>query len=495
MTCGFGGSVISYGINDKTVKIKTVVEQPKLAKASNELELSASVDTIEFCSKMITSSVIPGEKEIWSFMQIIFQDNARSELLLHLGFHPETIQKAAADFTEKEGEVTAGVSNLSLNGTAMTAQTEKAIQDALVVGNFEAAVECCFKTGNLADALILASCGGSDLWQKTQERYFVSEGPKKKFLRIVNSVISDNLDSLVENSQNWQETLAIISTYAKSEEFPNLCIKLGEKLDAAGDARNASLCYMCSLDVERAVKYWKKQLEARGTNNLLALHDFCRKVSIFTRANPNAILEPDIAALFDQYAQILAEQGLLVTAAKYVKSSPELKDRLYRSRESPQCLAAMGGRPPDFPFDMLNVNKAPAGRPLQKRPAVQPSTQKTQPSSQNGSHKTLGQDNATTMPVSYSLLKYMFDRQSLILFSILSRLLLRVMTSFRRAGLLYRTHLVEECTTQTRPADKLLGRGLKSLSQRLLPHREQQWEVRLQLPLRQSWQRSMVMAL
>ena len=89
--------------------------------------------------------------------------------------------------------------------------------------------------------------------------------------------------------------------------------------------------------------------------DILSLPDFCRKVSIFMRANPNAVLEPDIAALFDQYAQILAEQGLLVTAAKYVKSSSELKDRLYRSRDSPQCLAAMGGRPPDFPFDMLNV--------------------------------------------------------------------------------------------------------------------------------------------
>mmetsp|Transcript_13418 Transcript_13418/g.19769 ORF Transcript_13418/g.19769 Transcript_13418/m.19769 type:complete len:1003 (-) Transcript_13418:151-3159(-) len=399
VTCGFGGTVVSFGVSDKTVKINTVVEQQKLAQASHALELSAQVDTIDFCSQMIASSVIPVEKEIWSFMQIIFQANARSELLLHLGFHPEAIQKAAAEFTEKEGDVTDGVSNLSLKGSVMTSHAEKSIQSALVVGNFEAAVECCFKTGNLADALILASCGGADLWQKTQERYFASEGPKKPFLGIVNAVISDKLETLVERSKNWQETLAIISTYAKSEEFPDLCIKLGEKLDAAGDARNASLCYMCSLNLERTVKYWKKQLGMRGTGNLLALHDFCRKVSIFIRANPNVVLEPDVAALFDQYAQVLAEQGLLVTAAKYVKSSPQLKDRLYRSRESHHCLAAMGGRPPDFPFEMLNVSKAPAGIALQQRSTFQPTSLQSQPTVKNGTHHTTAQNNAMAQPL------------------------------------------------------------------------------------------------
>jgi protein transport protein SEC31 len=116
---------------------------------------------------------------------------------------------------------------------------------------------------------------------------------------------------------------------------------------------------MCSLTLHLAAKYWKQQLERKGTKNLLALHDFCRKVSVFMRATPNTPLPPEIAALFDIYAENLAQQGLLVSAAKFVKSSPELQDRLYRSRESPSCLAAMGNRPPDFPFALANVSKAP----------------------------------------------------------------------------------------------------------------------------------------
>lgn len=362
VTCGFGGTFLTFGTTDRYVILSTAVEQPKLVAASQEFEATTNIETTDLCARMVATSSHPVEKEIWAFMQIIFQANARSELLEHLGFHPATIHQAASEFSE------AAISSVSENA-AMTPTAERTIQDALVVGNFEAAVECCFRTGNLADALILASCGGAELWQKTQNRYFASEGPKKGFLGIVNAVVSNQLESLVERTTNWKETLAIVSTYAKSEDFPSLCIQLGDKLEAAGDFRQASLCYMCSLSLERAVRFWKAQLEKKGAHDLLALHDFCRKTSVFMRANPTAVLDPEIAALFDEYAKALSEQGLLVTAAKYAKSSIELKDRLYRSRESHGCLAAMGNRPPDFPFVMVNVDKAPAARPQQQQKA------------------------------------------------------------------------------------------------------------------------------
>lgn len=43
----------------------------------------------------------------------------------------------------------------------------------------------------------------------------------------------------------WQETLAILSTYAKQEELPALCEALAERLEKeAGDRKSANLCYM-----------------------------------------------------------------------------------------------------------------------------------------------------------------------------------------------------------------------------------------------------------
>jgi protein transport protein SEC31 len=79
------------------------------------------------------------------------------------------------------------------------------------------------------------------------------------------------LEDLVAKSatSRWQETLAILSTYGQSDEFPALCIALGDRLEAVGGARNASLCYLCSLSLVHSVKYWRAQLEAANQVCLL----------------------------------------------------------------------------------------------------------------------------------------------------------------------------------------------------------------------------------
>jgi protein transport protein SEC31 len=118
------------------------------------------------------------------------ETNARQQLLDTLGFDPDGIAKAAADYSEEP--TTNGVEPLSLedkNVTTMSKSTEEMVKKALLVGNFEAAVECCFRTGNLADALILASCGGAELWAKAQQRYFESQSAKLPFLSTVSAII------------------------------------------------------------------------------------------------------------------------------------------------------------------------------------------------------------------------------------------------------------------------------------------------------------------
>jgi protein transport protein SEC31 len=113
-----------------------------------------------------------------------------------LGFDPNAIAAKAAEYNEDAAAN--GVGSMSLedkNPTGMTKATEDVVKKALLVGNFEAAVECCFRTGNLADALVLASCGGADLWTKTQERYFQSQSPKRPFLSVVSAIIRNEVGS------------------------------------------------------------------------------------------------------------------------------------------------------------------------------------------------------------------------------------------------------------------------------------------------------------
>jgi len=370
VSCGFGGTVISFSSTDKGVKISTAVEEPSLVNASTTFEMEiANMNVIDYCRVRATTAKDANDAQMWGFMQVLFETNGRAELVEHLGFHKDEIVKAAAEFTEDPRNAIEAMS-LSDKPSKMTPGTEEAIKNALLVGDFAAAVECCLRTGNMADALLLASCAGGDVWTRTQERYFQAEAPHKSFLIFMGAIVANQLYDLVANSdpKNWRETLAIASTYGQSGEFPALSVALGERLEAAGDSRSASLCYMCSISLDRAVKFWLSQLKAanikKGGTDLLAIHDFVVKVTVFLKAmDESTEIDPEISIVFAEYSRLLSEQGLLITASKYSKVISEdsilLRDRLYRSRESGYCLAALGGSP-DFPFQMANISRAPA---------------------------------------------------------------------------------------------------------------------------------------
>jgi protein transport protein SEC31 len=373
VSTSFGGMIVSCNSINKHVTMRPIIEEPALVQRSNQHEAELQrTNIIDFCQGRSQTIKTPAEAEMWGFMKVIFETNARQHLLQHLGFDAETIAAAANQFTEKTSQNGVGPP-AATDGAKPPAASSKAADDmvkkALLVGNFEAAVECCFQTGNLADALVLASCGGPDLWAKTQERYFYRESPKRPYLSIVNAIMHNQLEEMVAQSdtKRWQETLAILSTYGQSEEFPRLCIALGDRLEEVGDTKSASLCYMCSLNLERTVRFWQTQLDEANSKvkepmDLMALHEFVVKVSVFVKAAGSKVEMPEeIAGLFTKYAKILADQGLFVTAAKYCAGSSEeskvLRDRLYRSRASQGCYAVLGSAP-EFPFSMVAVSKS-----------------------------------------------------------------------------------------------------------------------------------------
>ena len=373
VSCGFGGSIVHCGVTDRVVRFRTVVEEPALENVSRIFETTMDPNNIiAFCQSKVAQAQNAEDQRLWQFMQVIFEADARHQLLDTLGYNPTEISAQVAAYSEDS--TTNGVANMSLddkNHGEMSPGTQNFVKQALMVGNFEAAVECCFKTGNLADALVLASCGGAELWTKTQDRYFQSQAPKRPFLSVVGAIIRQDFVTFVQTSDpaKWKETLAILSTYGKSDEFPQLCAGLGDLLEAAGDHSSASLCYLCSLSLDKAVKYWRTQLLAQNSQNggemdLLALHEYVVKTSVFLQAvGTSAQLSTEDAAIFSKYAEKLAEQGLLVAAAKYCKGDSQsmdskiLRDRLYRSRASQKCLAAMGGSPPEFPYVMQDVKQ------------------------------------------------------------------------------------------------------------------------------------------
>lgn len=56
--------------------------------------------------------------------------------------------------------------------------TDGLISQALLVGNFDGAVELCVRADRFADAIILAIAGGEKLLRETQRRYFAKQKTK-----------------------------------------------------------------------------------------------------------------------------------------------------------------------------------------------------------------------------------------------------------------------------------------------------------------------------
>ena len=246
---------------------------------------------------------------------------------------------------------------------------DRLITQALVLGDFSSAVDLCLASERFADALLLAVRGGPELLQSTQKAYFARRTTTLPFLRVFQSIVTEDLADIVQNADlgEWKVIFVVLCTFAKPSDFNNLADQLGQRLQykshvqsgsddagaraAAKQAReDATLCYLASRRLEKIVGIWTDELREeeqsnsapRYTAHAQALQSFIEKVSIFTAAtgyvdedlsNPTesaAAAEAGartykLAGLYDryyEYADLLATQGLVDVAAKYVQKTP-----------------------------------------------------------------------------------------------------------------------------------------------------------------------------
>lgn len=247
-------------------------------------------------------------------------------------------------------------------------EADRLITKALVLGDFDSAVELCLCTERYADAILLAVKGGADLLAKTQKSYFQRQTAHLPYLRLFQSIVSDDLSDIVQNADlgEWQEIFVVLCTFAKSDEFSQLAEQLGQRLDfqykVADDSEktnakhyrtNAILCYLAAGKLERVVNIWSDEMleeersgageqTSKQSQHALALQSFIEKVTIFQKATgyvdqdlSTPTESPTVAAsgvrvyklstLYDryhEYAELLASQGLVKDAVKYINLTP-----------------------------------------------------------------------------------------------------------------------------------------------------------------------------
>uniref|UniRef100_A0A1J3JSN5 Protein transport protein SEC31-like protein B n=1 Tax=Noccaea caerulescens TaxID=107243 RepID=A0A1J3JSN5_NOCCA len=234
---------------------------------------------------------------------------------------------------------------------------DDAIQRALVVGDYKEAVDQCISANKMADALVIAHVGGTALWESTREKYLkTSSAP---YMKVVSAMVNNDLTSLVytRSLKFWKETLALLCTFAQGEQWTSLCDVLASKLMAAGNTLAAVLCYICAGNVDSTVEIWSRSLanERDGRSYAELLQDLMEKTLVLALATGNKRFSASLCKLFESYAEILASQGLLTTAMKYLKVldsgglSPELsilRVRISMSAEPETNTVASGNTQP-----------------------------------------------------------------------------------------------------------------------------------------------------
>ena len=254
-----------------------------------------------------------------------------------------------------------------------TSEMDRLVTKALVLGDFESAVSLCLAENRFADAILLAVKGGPELLQKTQKVYFERQTTTLPYLRLYQSIVTNDLADIVQNAdlREWQEIFVVLCTFANQDEFPSLAEQLGQRLQFQGSLVNASavnnvedmarefrkhatLCYLAATKLEKIVNIWVDEMKeeedalqrctetlpkdaSRYTTHAQALQTFIEKVTVFRSATSYVDIDLTqktddadaktykLATLYEryfEYADLLASQGLISHAVKYLECTP-----------------------------------------------------------------------------------------------------------------------------------------------------------------------------
>ncbi|EAK87692.1 WD repeat protein [Cryptosporidium parvum Iowa II] len=264
----------------------------------------------------------------------------------------------------------------NLRQNEWTKQEEDVINELLVTGNIDSAIDVCVQRGFFAEALLLAVKFGGIYLDYVQKQY-LKKHECQYTQKVLGHVIMDDLEDFVKSSNldRWNETLAIISIYTQPNgirlgdysyqskyTMENLSELLAKRLqEEKFDVRSALICYLCARNFRNSIEIWGNMASCQSSQ-IIGLQDFVEKVAILqaaTRFNGN---DENITKQVVQYAEILANSGRIVAAMKFLSSlasndysinSSTLRDRIYNA--APELMSSLGFNKPNFPFTIIDV--------------------------------------------------------------------------------------------------------------------------------------------
>jgi protein transport protein SEC31 len=315
---GFGGRVVSVGLNDTTQRSSKIRITPfqidsAVGSATEQFEKDLQEGNLKnICENRIDSASSEEEKSDWKVIETLLSENPRKGLAAYLGFDDATDEaadglaklelkeetngeasKPAPDSKKKKhkrlqsifdtsGESDVFLTDLAASKGARTndpfniftgseSESDKKITRSLLLGQFERAVDIALQEDRLSDAFMIAVCGGEKCVEKVQEAYFSKQNGGPNYIRLLASIVGKNLWDVVHNADlsNWKEVMATLCTFADEKEFPDLCEALGDRLEEQYQStsdkavrKDASFCYLAGSKLEKVVGIWLDEFKA-----------------------------------------------------------------------------------------------------------------------------------------------------------------------------------------------------------------------------------------
>jgi protein transport protein SEC31 len=361
------------------VKITTCATNPEIIKRSEQLvsaENEASKIT-ELIEQRIEQH--QGDDKEWRMLGTLFSENAREQLVCHLGFEKEQVMTEAnrlldTSLAEKEEadvptgspdarEDMFGIPSLStLPLYSGDSDTDRFITRAIMVGDFEKAVDLCLELERYTDAILLGVCGGQNTLTRARNAYFASQS-QPPYLPTLKNIMDNDLRRIVQTValEEWASALVILCTFAQPKDFGSLCETLGNRLI---DKDAALCCYLAAGNLIKVSNIWIEHLEkSKGTVDEstyhLQLQEFIEKMTLFRKAIDYEDTDGDgLTALYKkycEYAEWMASQGKLQVALKYINLTPmkgNEKISVIRDRVFHACSKwSTRYKEPHFPFE------------------------------------------------------------------------------------------------------------------------------------------------
>ena len=400
---GFGGKVVTFKPSTTEAQKRSIVHissytiDESVSSSTESFEASLKHNDVDnICDTRIAQATDDADKVDWRIIKTLTSENARKDLVEYLGF------------SCREDEAADGVSNLSVNGerreemqavdsgqqagskanrlsaffdnsadgdsflselaatksaktnnpfqmyTGSESESDRRITRALLLGEFQKALDVCLQESRMSDAFMIAICGGQSCIEKAQKAYFDQKEDGPNYLRLLASVVGKNLWDLVHNADlgSWKEIMASLCTYANAKEFPDLCEALGDRLeermrshvDSANIRKDAAFCFLAGSKLEKVVAIWLSELHEKEFSGLhgsskdsafsihtRSLQRFVEKVTVFREVThyhddqQGFASDWKLAPLYDkyiEYADVASAHGQLQIAERYLDLLP-----------------------------------------------------------------------------------------------------------------------------------------------------------------------------